>query len=297
MTMNEKVRDQKTLRSDQMVTIHNRGTHVSGRKSTRNQKYLVAANVSDDPYTSALFTNDLYFDDDEVSEAFVEKVFTFGRQSYAGFHRATKSIDDVLRFTLRELPAVTILDYSLHPPSREERAVLANRKWLDHWSGQDAMVALVRQVSGVFQDLSASQAEQVRHLQMRCRELQLENMSLQRRLVRYEAERKYLAAARAEEPTFGVAEATAEDEGSLATAISAELADSQWDFRTAEGVAKVIGVPPATVSDFFDTHPTLVRWVPATDDNGSALFVDARRPVSRRERLLRIKAALTKRLS
>lgn len=98
-----------------------------------------------------------------------------------------------------------------------------------------------------------------------------------------------------------VGEAPSPESGSVIVdvdedAIRKELADPKWDFRTVDGVASSIGTSPEAVEAVLDRHPDLVRWVPATDDEGRLLLTSASRPISRRERLIRIKAALTKSL-
>lgn len=91
---------------------------------------------------------------------------------------------------------------------------------------------------------------------------------------------------------------SATDDGELTTpeaeAVHAELGDAKWNFRTVRGLAARTGLSQESVQRYLEANPELVRWVPAFDDQGNVLLVDAARPVSTRERLIHLRAYLTK---
>jgi hypothetical protein len=76
--------------------------------------------------------------------------------------------------------------------------------------------------------------------------------------------------------------------------VATALEDSRWDFRTVRGIAGELAVSEDAVLHVLNDHPEIVRWVPATNTQGEQLLVDAARPVTRKERLLSLRAGLTK---
>jgi len=73
------------------------------------------------------------------------------------------------------------------------------------------------------------------------------------------------------------------------------LNNPKWEFRTIEGLAEDLDVSPEAVESILDDYPELVRWLPATDSEGRRLLVSARRPMTWKERLLRLGAYAGKR--
>jgi hypothetical protein len=78
--------------------------------------------------------------------------------------------------------------------------------------------------------------------------------------------------------------------------LSVELADPKWNFRTIPGLADSLGLSTAAIGRYLDDHPALVRWVPKLDEAGNMLIIDAKRPVTWRERVMTAHAILAKRV-
>jgi hypothetical protein len=81
---------------------------------------------------------------------------------------------------------------------------------------------------------------------------------------------------------------------SLVERVTKELNEPAWDFRTVSGLARSLGETPEAIEAVLDENPQLVRWVAATDTEGEQLLVSPARPVTREERYLVLRSALTK---
>lgn len=144
---------------------------------------------------------------------------------------------------------------------------------------QETALAVFTEVTRTYQEMVAQQSEQFRKVQARAAQLQAQLVEAERLLANRDFATQSQVAVEVEPPL--------ED-------VRAELDDPQWDFRTVKGLAFALGVTAGQVERVLDSNPKIVRWVPATADDGQMLLVSATRPISRRERLIRIKAALTK---
>jgi len=63
------------------------------------------------------------------------------------------------------------------------------------------------------------------------------------------------------------------------------VADPRWDFRTAHGIAKAVGIDERMAETVLSSHPELFRKSLVTDRNGRELFTLRERPVRWQERL------------
>lgn len=99
------------------------------------------------------------------------------------------------------------------------------------------------------------------------------------------------------DPVFvGSTEETANPRRPLLAKVAAALKDPRWDFRTVRGIAREVNAPEEAVAEVLDDPPDVVRWVAATNENGEQLLTEASRPVTRREKYLMLRSALTKSL-
>jgi len=72
------------------------------------------------------------------------------------------------------------------------------------------------------------------------------------------------------------------------------LADSHWDFRTVEGIAKATGLTPDFVQSTLERYSDLVRRSLARDEHGRALFTLASRPFVPQELMALFRSLVTK---
>lgn len=70
------------------------------------------------------------------------------------------------------------------------------------------------------------------------------------------------------------------------------LADTRWDFRTADGLATDLDAAPDTVVQALDEHPEIARKSVLTDRDGRGLYTDRNRPLTLRERIERFRSVL-----
>lgn len=69
-----------------------------------------------------------------------------------------------------------------------------------------------------------------------------------------------------------------------------ELEDPQWNFRTVPGLASSLGIPEREVKALLERYSRLVRWMPASDDQGNQLLIGSFRRTTIREAYIRVRA-------
>jgi dihydroorotate dehydrogenase len=90
----------------------------------------------------------------------------------------------------------------------------------------------------------------------------------------------------------GYPEPSAQDR--LLALVSAALADSRWDFRTVDGIARDLRVSTEAVGRLMRAHPDIARRSAMTGRDGRALYTSPTKPVSLRERLERVRWLLAR---
>lgn len=80
----------------------------------------------------------------------------------------------------------------------------------------------------------------------------------------------------------------------LLGALSKAVADSQWEFRTTEGLARDLGMDPPMVEKLLSSHPEIARKSPLVDEKGRDTWTASQRPVSWRERAADLRRVLAR---
>jgi hypothetical protein len=75
-------------------------------------------------------------------------------------------------------------------------------------------------------------------------------------------------------------------------ALEEALEDPQWDFRTIDGLAADLAVPPEAVIEVFREHPEIARKSVLTDHEGRELYTAQDRPLKLSERIERFRSVL-----
>jgi hypothetical protein len=78
--------------------------------------------------------------------------------------------------------------------------------------------------------------------------------------------------------------------------VRAQLADSNWDFRTVESLSKTTGLSAERVSDLLSEHGDEVRIANVPDKRGRFLYTLSDRPMKLQELLANVRAFITKTL-
>jgi len=86
------------------------------------------------------------------------------------------------------------------------------------------------------------------------------------------------------------------NEPPLSDRVHAILESPEWEFHTISGLASRAHASDGSIKIYLEHHPELIRWVPALTRRGHQLLRSADKPVTRQERILRIRAYLTKSL-
>lgn len=74
--------------------------------------------------------------------------------------------------------------------------------------------------------------------------------------------------------------------------LRAAVENPQWDYRTIDGLAEELAIPPSDVASMLADHPEVVRKSVLTDRRGEPLFTARSRRPSLRERIQRFRLAL-----
>lgn len=125
------------------------------------------------------------------------------------------------------------------------------------------------------------------------RSLLVENEDLRQRVRRLDEENHWLrlAVRRAEEDDVKG------DEEARWPLVYEALADTRWEFRTIEGIARTTGLSDVVVRRLVHQHAGDVRTPIVPDARGRNLYTLASRRPSSTERYLRLRALLTRRSS
>jgi hypothetical protein len=76
------------------------------------------------------------------------------------------------------------------------------------------------------------------------------------------------------------------------SAIDAAIRNPRWAFRSAEGIAEDLGVPPEVVAQRLSEHPEIARKSVMRDREGRQLYAAPERRPTLRERLEQIRWVL-----
>jgi hypothetical protein len=63
------------------------------------------------------------------------------------------------------------------------------------------------------------------------------------------------------------------------------ISETEWDFRTADGISKETNIPKDVVEGVVALRPDAIRISTATDRNGRLLYAPKSKPVTVRETL------------
>jgi hypothetical protein len=72
------------------------------------------------------------------------------------------------------------------------------------------------------------------------------------------------------------------------------LSNPEWDFRTAPGISKSIGLSEREVKNILAKYPDLIRKSPIPDQRGHELFTLRSRPRKAQELMAELRSFVTK---
>lgn len=89
-----------------------------------------------------------------------------------------------------------------------------------------------------------------------------------------------------------MSEAHAETRSHRPEDLQAAVEDPHWDFRTVDGIAQDLGLPPSEVAEMLVDHAEIVRRSILTDRQGEPLYTARGRRPTVRERIERFRSVL-----